>query len=198
VRTDRKESWFLRSCYHLFYRVLNKFSDLPVPADSGDYALISRRVVHEMRAAPERNRFLRGIRAWVGYRQVGLEVPRDARAAGHTKYPFTKLLKLAADGIFSFSTTPLRIATLIGICTIAAGALFALYAAYVRLVLHRAPEGFTALTFLLIIFSGIQLISLGLVGEYVGRIYHEVKNRKSYVVDTYWSSEGQDSGDAKR
>jgi len=173
--------------------VLNRFSDLDIPQDSGDHALISKRVVREMREAPERNRFLRGIRAWVGYRQVALHVSRDARAAGATKYSFIKLLQLAASGIFSFSTAPLRISTYLGLIMVAAGVSFTVYATYVRLASSRPPEGFTALVYLLTIFSGVQLISLGVVGEYIGRIYQEVKHRKHYIVQAYWSSDAPSS-----
>lgn len=188
VRKERKEIWLKRWCYHLFYRILNIFSDFSLPLDSGDYALISRRVIKEIGEAPERNRFFRGLRAWVGFRQAPLEVVRDSRFAGKTKYSISKLCKLAADGIISFSISPLRISTFVGLITVLSGAVFGIYAAYVRIVLEQAPKGFTALTFLLIIFSGIQLISLGLIGEYIGRIYQEVKHRKNYVVATHWAS----------
>jgi len=181
-RVKRKESWVLRACYFLFYRLLSSLADTRLPLDSGDFALMTRRVVHEMRAAPERNRYLRGLRSWVGFRQTGLVVERDERFAGKTNYGLLKLLKLASDGVFSFSVVPLRAAALLGLFAILASTAFSAYTLYAKLVLHRTPIGFTSLMLFMTFLTGVQLFFLGIIGEYVGRIYQEAKRRPLYVV----------------
>lgn len=182
-RIKRKESWWLRVSYRIFYRLAKSLSEHPLPLDAGDFSLISRRVVDVMRRSPERNRYLRGLRSWAGFRQVEVPVERAARNAGDSKYSLFKLFKLACDGIFSFSVVPLRLASIIGALTLAAAVLFAVYAGYVRVVQGQSPPGFTALTFLLVTFSGIQLLFMGVIGEYIGRIYQESKQRPHYVID---------------
>jgi len=182
-RVGRKEGLCLRLLYRTFYRVVQRLSDTPLPLDSGDFSLISRRVVDVMKTSPERNRYLRGLRAWAGFRQVAIPVERSARHAGHSKYNLLKLFRLAFDGIFSFSVVPLRFASISGLLMMAGAFLFGIYAVYVRFFLDRSPPGFTALTFMLISFSGLQLLFMGVMGEYLGRIYHEVKKRPHYVVD---------------
>ncbi|HZS57730.1 MAG TPA: glycosyltransferase family 2 protein [Gemmatimonadaceae bacterium] len=181
-RVQRKESWLLRLSYFIFYRLALRLADLRLPLDAGDFGLMSRRVVDHIRAAPERNRYLRGLRVWAGFRQIGVPVERDARAAGSSKYSILKLLRLASDGIFAFSIVPLRAAALVGAAAIALAFVFAVYALYARLVLDRSPAGFTALTILVTFLSGVNIFFVGVIGEYVGRIYEEVKARPIYVV----------------
>lgn len=181
-RAKRKESWPLRLSYFVFYRAIASLADTQLPLDSGDFALMSRRVVDAMRAAPEQHRYLRGLRSWVGFRQVGVVVERDERFAGKTSYSPLKLLKLASDGLFAFSTVPLRIATMLGLAAILLSGGFSVYTLYVKLVLDRAPAGFTSLMLFLAFLSGVHLFFLGIIGEYVGRIHHEVKRRPLYVV----------------
>lgn len=181
-RVKRKESWPLRLSYFAFYRLMASLSDTRLPLDSGDFALMSRRVVEEMRAAPERHRYLRGLRSWVGFRQTGLVVERDERFAGATHYGPLKLLKLASDGIFSFSIVPLRAAAMLGLIAILISAAFSLYTLYARLLLHRTPVGFTSLMLFVAFLTGVQLFFLGIIGEYVGRIYQETKRRPIYVL----------------
>ena len=181
-RTQRKEGWMLRTSYYLFYRLMAQLSDIRLPLDAGDFALMTRRVVEEMRAAPEHHRYLRGLRGWVGFRQTGVAVERDERFAGSTNYGPLKLLKLASDGILSFSIVPLRAATLLGLFAVAATILFSLYALYVRIVEHRAPVGYTSLMLFMSFLAGVQLFFLGVIGEYVGRTYQEAKRRPLYVV----------------
>lgn len=183
-RAKRKEGWALRASYFLFYRLLASMSDTRLPLDSGDFALMTRRVVDRMRAAPERQRYLRGLRSWVGFRQTGLVVERDERFAGTTSYGPIKLLKLASDGIFSFSIVPLRAAAMLGVVAILVSTLFSLYTLYAKLFLHEAPAGFTALMLFISFFGGVQLFFLGIIGEYIGRIYQETKHRPIYVVNT--------------
>jgi dolichol-phosphate mannosyltransferase len=181
-RVKRKESWVLRLSYFLFYRLLASLSDTRIPLDSGDFALMTRRVVEQMRAAPEHHRYLRGLRSWVGFRQTGLVVERDERFAGTTQYGPVKLLKLASDGLFSFSVVPLRAAMIVGLVAILVSAGFSIFTLYARLFLHRAPVGFTSLMLFMSFFAGVQLFFLGIIGEYVGRIYQETKRRPLYVV----------------
>jgi polyisoprenyl-phosphate glycosyltransferase len=180
-RVNRKESWWLRLCYYVFYRLIAALSSTPLPLDAGDFGLLSRRVVDEIRRMPEHHRYLRGMRMWVGFRQIGVAVERSARHAGRTKYSPIKLLKLASDGIFAFSIVPLRVAAILGACAIAISFVFSLYALYAKFWLH-SPEGFTALILAMTFLSGINLFFLGIIGEYVGRIYEEAKARPHYVV----------------
>lgn len=181
-RTERKESWWLRVCYHLFYRLIASVASLDLPLDSGDFALLSRRAVDELVAVPERNRYLRGLRTWIGFRQTPLEVERAPRAAGETKYSLRRLMRLAFDGLFAFSLVPLRLATAFGFAAIGLASLYAIYAVAARLALGVTPRGFTAMIVAVVFLAGVQLLFLGVVGEYVGRIYHEVKRRPHYVV----------------
>jgi polyisoprenyl-phosphate glycosyltransferase len=180
-RTNRKESWWLRACYYLFYRLLAALSSVQLPLDAGDFGLMSRRVITEMRRMPEQHRYLRGLRTWVGFRQIGIPMERSARHAGRTKYSPLKLLKLASDGIFAFSIAPLRAAAVLGAGAIGLSSLFALYSLYAKFRMH-SPQGFTALILAIMFFSGINLFFLGIIGEYVGRVYEETKGRPHYVV----------------
>jgi dolichol-phosphate mannosyltransferase len=184
LRVKRKESWLLRLSYFLFYRVLASFADTRLPVDAGDFALLSRRVVEQLRAVPEHHRYLRGLRSWVGFRQTGLVVERDERFAGSTHYGPLKLLKLASDGLFSFSIVPLRAAALLGLLAILLSGGFSLYAVYAKLVLDRTPAGFTSMMLFMSFLSGVHLLFLGIIGEYVGRIYEETKRRPLYVVSS--------------
>jgi polyisoprenyl-phosphate glycosyltransferase len=180
-RVNRKEAWWLRACYHAFYRVLAGLSSIELPLDAGDFGLMSRRVVEEIRQMREHHRYLRGLRTWVGFRQTGIPIERSARRAGRTKYSPLKLLKLASDGIFAFSIVPLRAAALVGATATALSALFALYSLYAKFWLH-SPQGFTALILAVTFLSGVNLFFLGIIGEYVGRVYEEAKARPHYVV----------------
>ena len=194
TRATRKESWSLRLCYSAFYRLQGMLSDTRLPLDAGDFGLMSRRVVLELRRLPEHQRYLRGLRSWVGYRQIGIPVERDERRAGASKYSLLKLLKLASDGIFAFSTLPLRVASLLGALAMAVAILFGVYSLYVKFVSHQAPQGFTALVYLLTFFAGVILFFLGVVGEYVGRIYAEVKARPTYIVGALFGNLERASG----
>jgi hypothetical protein len=181
-RVKRKEAWYLRLSYYLFYRLLLRMSDIALPVDAGDFGLMSRRVVTHLREAPERHRYLRGLRTWVGFKQIGVTVERAERFAGESKYSPMKLMRLASDGIFSFSTVPLRAATFVGLLAIAAATLFSLIAIYERVVMRRSPIGFTATIVVVTFLAGVNLCFLGVIGEYVGRIYEQVKARPMYVV----------------
>ena len=183
TRKRRKEGWWLKLCYFLFYRFQAMLSETRLPLDAGDFGLMSGRVVEQLRHMPEHHRYLRGLRSWVGFRQIGIPVERGERHSGGSKYSLLKLLKLASDGIFAFSIVPLRAATILGVLAIGISALYAVYALYVKLFLEQSPVGFTALVFLISFLSGVLLLFLGIIGEYVGRIYEEMKARPHYVID---------------
>jgi polyisoprenyl-phosphate glycosyltransferase len=187
-RTGRKEAWPLRLSYFLFYRLMAKLSDIQLPLDTGDFGLMSRRVIDEIRRMPEHHRYLRGLRSWVGYRQTGIVVERSERHSGTSKYGLFRLLRLAADGLFAFSIVPIRAAALLGAAATALSLLFGLYAVVQRVVFHHSPQGFTALLLLITLFSGVLLFFLGVIGEYVGRIYEETKRRPIYIVSQIFRS----------
>jgi dolichol-phosphate mannosyltransferase len=157
-------------------------SDTRLPLDAGDFGLMSRRVVNEIRAMPEHHRYLRGLRTWVGFRQVDIPVERAERYAGQPKYSAVKLLKLATDGIFSFSIVPLRFATLLGAATMSVAMVYAIYSLWIKLVQGQPPKGFTALIIAIIFLAGVQLFFMGIIGEYVGRLFEASKARPNYIV----------------
>jgi dolichol-phosphate mannosyltransferase len=181
-RASREEGWMARTAYRVFYRILAALSDTPLPLDSGDFALLGAPVVDSLRRLPEQQRYLRGLRAWVGFTQVGIDVQRRARFAGRPKYTSWKLFKLALDGICSFSIVPLRAAAVSGLVAIAGSMAFAVYAVYVRIAVGQVPPGFTASLLIMTFLSGVQLLFLGIIGEYLGRVYGEAKGRPPYVV----------------
>ncbi|MGH9701382.1 MAG: glycosyltransferase family 2 protein [Candidatus Acidiferrales bacterium] len=181
-RIRRKEPWPLRVCYFVFYRMMAKLSDVRLPLDAGDFSLMSRRVVEQLRRMPEHHRYLRGMRTWVGFKQVGIPVERDERHSGKSKYSLLRLLKLASDGVFAFSIVPIRAAAMIGAIAIICSCLYTLYAIYAKLYLHQPTQGFTAIILMITFLSGILLFFLGIIGEYVGRVYEETKARPHYVV----------------
>jgi dolichol-phosphate mannosyltransferase len=160
-----------------------RLSSIQLPLDAGDFGLMSRRVVEQLRRMPEHHRYLRGMRSWVGFRQTGIPVERAVRHSGSSKYGMLRLLKLASDGIFAFSIVPIRAAALLGTASIGVSTLFALYAIFAKLVLHQSPKGFTALLLLVTFLSGVLLFFLGVIGEYVGRVYEESKGRPLYIVE---------------
>ena len=185
VRRRRKDGAFKRVACWLFYRLLNRLSYMRIPLDTGDFALMDRRVVDEMKRMTERNRFVRGLRVWTGFKQTPLEYERDERAAGRPKYTFWKLSHLAVDGIFSFSRSPLRLATRLGvIVTILAVVLIikVLIWHFFGLMKPDTPPGWTTTVILILFLGGVQLTTIGILGEYVGRIYDEVKRRPLYIV----------------
>lgn len=182
-RRKRKEVWWLRMCFFLFYRLVSRLSDIKLPLDAGDCGLMSRRVVDQLRSMTEHHRYLRGMRSWVGFRQTGIAVERSERHAGETKYSALKRLKFAADGIFAFSTVPIRAASILGAAAMAISILYTLVTIYAKIFLHQTVRGFAALIVVMTFLSGIMLFFLGIIGEYVGRIYEELKARPLYVVD---------------
>ena len=182
VRTKRKEIIFKRAAYAAFYRLLKRLSYLNVPLDSGDFCLMDKRVVEAMRKLPERKRFVRGLRTWVGFRQVGLAYERERRFAGEPKYTFGKLLGLAYDGIFSISSTPLRVAVYIGFGLAVLAFLGGVLVIYDKLANGIAIAGWSSTIVIITFLGGVTLATLGMIGEYVSRIYDEVKSRPLYIV----------------
>lgn len=183
VRSEREgETWFKKVSAALFYRLIFRITDVKIPLDTGDFRLLDRKVVDVMKQMRERHRFLRGMASWVGFRQIGVTYKRAARLAGVTKYPFSKMLKLALNAITGFSYFPLQVATYIGF--VAAGlAIVAIpIVAILRLAGAHFFEGQTTTLISVLFLGGVQLISLGILGEYIGRIYDEVKGRPLYVV----------------
>jgi polyisoprenyl-phosphate glycosyltransferase len=192
TRTERLgESLFKTLTARAFYRLLNRLSDMPIPLDTGDFRLISRNVADTLRAMPERDRFVRGMVSWVGFRQTALPYRRAKRVAGISKYPLRKMVRFAVDGILSFSTKPLQISVAAGMSCAVFAALGILYALFFRLFTSTWVPGWTALMIALLLIGGIQLISVGILGEYVGRIYSEIKNRPLYVVQEYAGFDGR-------
>lgn len=183
VRESRAgESYFKRWSARMFYRVINRLSDVAIPTDTGDFRLIDRRVVDVMLSMPERHRLLRGICSWVGFKQTPFPYKRSARFAGVTKYPFKKMLGLAADGIISFSVVPLRLMTLAGVLTAVLSVVGIVYALAVRMLTREWVAGWATLFIGVLFLSGMQMMCLGIMGEYVGRIYTEVKQRPLFVI----------------
>lgn len=196
-RVGRKENWILRIAYFSAYRLIAQLADIKIPLDSGDFGVMSKRVVKGLRRAGERQRFMRGLRAWQGFRQIGVPVERDARQAGRPKYTTRKLLSLAFDGVFAFSTAPLRFAALVGSLALAASSLYGIWAIVARLFLSQSPQGFTALITAIVFLAGVQLVFLGVIGEYIGRIYTEVKQRPHYLVEHLSERVGKPPVDSK-
>jgi len=187
VRTERPgESMFKLATARGFYRLLNEFSDVPIPFDTGDFRLMSKSVADVLRAMPERDRFLRGMVSWVGFRQTPLPYKRAPRFAGETKYPLAKMVRFAVDGILSFSIKPLQLSVSLGMTCAVMAVLGIVYALYLRIFTDIWVEGWTALMIAVLFLGGVQLISVGILGEYVGRIYSESKGRPLYVVDEYY------------
>lgn len=186
TRTDRVgESAFKIRTARAFYRLLNRLSDVPIPLDTGDFRLMNRAVVDTLRAMPEQDRFVRGMVAWVGFRQVSVPYRRNPRLAGETKYPLKKMLGFATDGILSFSTKPLQLSVALGMASAAFALVGIFYAVFLRLFTRIWVEGWTALMIAVLFIGGVQLICVGILGEYVGRIYNETKRRPLYVVQEY-------------
>jgi polyisoprenyl-phosphate glycosyltransferase len=189
VRRNRQESAHKVFAYSVFYRLLSWFSDIDFPLDSGDFCLLDRSVVDAINRLPEKNRFVRGLRAWYGGRQIGLPYDRPPRAAGETRYPLAKLLSLALDGIVSFSLLPLRFVFWLGLGSFIFAILGLLFFLAHRIFAfelfgHTPADvpGFMSLMLAVLLLGGVQLLSVGVLGEYLGRIYLEVKNRPEYVL----------------
>lgn len=182
VRKKRKEGLLKRAGYFLFYRILKSISYIDIPLDSGDFALMSRRVVNIMNKMPEESRYLRGMRTWVGFKQIGVEYERSERQAGESKYSFSMLFKLAYNGIFNFSEFPIKFVSRLGVLAILISLVYFLSVVIKKFFFQEVIEGFTSLLFIIILFSGVQLFALGVIGEYVLRVFFQSKNRPLFII----------------
>lgn len=183
VRRKRKEILTKRLLYWFYYRILGSISNTDVQLDSGDFSMISRRVANYMISMPEKSRYLRGMRAWVGFKQYGYEYERSARFAGEPKYTFKKLFELAYNGIFNFSDFPVKLVTQLGFSVIVFSFVYLIYLLIKKAFFGTVPEGFTTTIIFIVLFSGVQLLSLGMIGEYVLRIFQQVQERPLFVVE---------------
>lgn len=182
VRKKRKEAFWKRAAYNVFYRTMKTISEIEVPLDAGDFCLMDRFVVDTLVSLRERNRFLRGLRSWVGFKQIGVEFERDARHAGEPKYTLRKLMGLALSGYIGFSAMPLRLATWLGIASALSGFLVALWAVCTKIAGTYSPRGWVSTIAVIMFIGGLQLIMLGVIGEYLSRVYDEVRQRPLYIV----------------
>jgi len=190
VRAERKgETWFKRATASLFYRLIYRITDVDIPLDTGDFRLIDRKVVDALKNMKERHRFLRGMAAWVGFRQVGVPYTREARTAGETKYTFGKMVRFALNAVTGFSYFPLQIATYLGFVSAGISAIAIPVVILLRLMGNQAFFGQASTLLAVLFLGGVQLISLGILGEYIGRLYDEAKGRPLYIV-----SHGPDDG----
>jgi glycosyltransferase involved in cell wall biosynthesis len=194
VRTRRKEGPAKRLGYYAFYRLMNLISDLDIPLDSGDFSLMDRRVVDVLRGLPEKRRFVRGLRTFVGFKQTGLAYERAARGAGEPKYTLSALVRLAADGLVSFSSHPLRLSTYVGLAGTAVAVLLTVWVFVDALTQRTSPRGWPSLIVVVLFMGSVQLLSLGIIGEYVRLIFLESKQRPTYIVGDYRRQAGGDGG----
>jgi polyisoprenyl-phosphate glycosyltransferase len=179
----RRESWLKRATAFVFYRLLQRLADVEIPTDTGDFCLMDRRVVDVLNAMPERNRYIRGLRSWLGFRQTAIAYKRDPRFAGEVKYTFRKSLALAINGLVSFSTVPLKLSTYLGLIAASIALGMAGLVIYWRLVYPTSPlTGYAIIAVAIFFLGAVQLFSIGILGEYIGRIYEEVKNRPLYTL----------------
>ena len=184
VRSKRKgETFFKKFTSKIFYRFLRYMCSIDIPVDTGDFRLISRKVCNVMKNLTERNRYVRGLVSWVGFKQAAVEYVREERFAGETKYPLRKMLKLSMDGITSFSTKPLTMSKNLGFLTAAAGFIYMIVVVLKKFVFGRTVQGWASLAVLILLLGGIQLIMLGFIGEYIARIFDESKNRPLYIIE---------------
>ncbi len=190
VRKERKgETAFKRASAKLFYRTIQRLTDVNIPLDTGDFRLINRNVVDSLTSIHERHRFIRGLVAWAGFSQIGIPYVRDERYAGETKYPLRKMIKFALDGITSFSYKPLQWATKVGFTVAILGFIDAIMIIYEKLFTSVTIQGWSSIMIAVLVLGGMQLIMLGIVGEYIGRIYDEVRARPLYLIQDLYNFE---------
>ena len=195
TRTDREgESWLKRATAHGFYRVIGRMSKTPIPRDTGDFRLLSPRALAALRQLRERHRFMKGLFGWVGFRQAALPYQRDARVAGRSKFNFWKLWNFALEGITSFSTAPLRVATYLGVATAMVAFVYGAWVIVKALFWGDPVAGWPTMMSVILFLGGVQLVALGLIGEYLGRLYEESKQRPLYLVDAWRPADGVSSG----
>lgn len=182
VREGRVASWGKKMAYSVFYRLFRSVAEVPIPLDAGDFGLLSKRAASLITSMPEHDIFLRGLRSWIGFRQIGIPYKRPGRCVGDTKYTLSKLLSLAGSAFFGFSFLPLRIATSLGLLTVFLSLCYTVFAAGAALFYHNAPKGWASVIGVISFIGGAQLISIGILGEYIGRIYKQTQGRPLFVV----------------
>ncbi len=191
TRMEREgEGWLKRSTAHAFYRVIGRLSRTPIPADTGDFRLLSPRALDALRQLRERHRFMKGLFGWVGYNRIALPYHREARMAGASKFNLWRLWNLALEGITSFSTAPLRLATYLGLATALVAFAFGAKVVLKALLFGDPVQGWPTMMAVILFLGGVQLIALGLIGEYLGRLYEESKQRPLYLIDTWQPARG--------
>jgi dolichol-phosphate mannosyltransferase len=195
-RSRHGETRYKRWTARLFYRAIGRMSPVEIPAEAGDFRLLSRRAADALRAMPERARFLRGMSSWIGFRQIGVPYDREPRKQGETKYPTRKMVRFATDAVTSFSTTPLKLLATLGFVLVGFCAAFLVYTLYKRLFTDDTVQGWTSVVVVVLLIGGVQLLSLGVMGQYVARIYDEVKGRPLYVVSEFVEGVEDGEGDA--
>lgn len=189
-RKSRKDTFFKKFTADLFYRTLQKLADIDIPRNTGDFRLVDRKVVDEMKKFKEHNRFLRGMVSFIGFNQTAVQFDRDERHAGETGYPLKKMLKFAADGIFSFSSAPLKLISNVGYWVAFLSFVGILYAIFMKLFFPQITiEGWTFMVIAILFIGGVQMIMLGVLGSYIGRIYTESQNRPLYMVQKVYSND---------
>jgi dolichol-phosphate mannosyltransferase len=182
-KTREGESWFKLTTAKWFYRILNKLSDVQFPVDTGDFRLIDRKIIDEFNRLHEKNKYIRGLISWMGYKQVPCYYERKERFAGETKYPLRKMLKFASTGLLSFSKKPLKLAVWVGVLSVLVGLIYALAILILKLVHPESfVAGWTSTIFMIIFFGGIQLLTIGVLGEYIGSLFDEAKDRPEYII----------------
>lgn len=184
VRRKRKENFVKKVAYKSFYRLLKSISYIDIPLDAGDFSFMSRRVVNVLNQMPEESRYIRGMRSWIGFKQIGITYERSQRAAGESKYSIKALIKLAYNGIFNFSEFPIKLIKRVSYVAVGISLLYFFYSLYRQLVYGDVPRGFMATIFIIIFFSGIQLFFMGIMGEYLLRIFFQVKGRPLFIVQS--------------
>ncbi|MEE1303507.1 MAG: glycosyltransferase family 2 protein [Bacteroidales bacterium] len=177
------ETWFKKITAKLFYRFLSAMTSIEIPVDVGDFRLIDKVIVKHLRNMPEKSKYIRGQISWIGYKQTFVEYHRDARLYGKTNYPFKKMLRLAFDGITAFSDKPLKMASAIGILSAIISLLAIIYALFSHFIFDSAVSGWTSLIISVLFIGGVQLITIGIIGEYIARINNDVRNRPLYIID---------------
>ena len=184
VRRERKgETWFKKQSAKWFYRILNRLSDVKLNVDTGDFRLVDRKVINAFKGLGEKNKYIRGLISWMGFRQEPIYYDRDPRLAGETKYPLSKMLKLASIGMFYFSKKPLKMAITLGVCSLVVGLILTVYVLVIQFSGRITTPGWASTLITIIFFGGVQLVTIGVLGEYIGNILDEVKGRPEYLVE---------------
>ena len=195
VRKSRKgEGFFKKLSAKVFYRMLNFFSEVRLPVDTGDFRLIDKSIIREFNKMTEKGKYIRGLVSWIGFKQVPFYYERESRFAGETKYPFSKMLKLATTSILYFSTKPLKLATTLGFFSVIFSIILGIWSVLGKIMGYtHANSGWTSLFVLIIFFGGVQLVTIGIVGAYIGNLFDEIKNRPEYIIDKKLNFESKEN-----